>query len=127
MLKLPCGMNWYLIKLIYQIVIGDGPHVPQFDVQLRLISADDPDWALEKAEIVGRIGASSFINASNEQVRRTFIAVEDVRKIGDLEDGAELYAQIIEPDNMAEYLKLTVSKARRLVEAHSAGVRNTAL
>lgn len=32
-------MNWYVAKLIFRITFGNGNHPPQFDEQLRLISA----------------------------------------------------------------------------------------
>ena len=34
-------MNWYLAKFVYRIVCGNGNHIPQFDEQLRLITADN--------------------------------------------------------------------------------------
>ena len=34
-------MKWYLVKIVYQVVTGDGAHSPQFDEQLRLIRADE--------------------------------------------------------------------------------------
>jgi len=27
-------MNWYLAKLVFRIICGDGDHTPQFDEQL---------------------------------------------------------------------------------------------
>ncbi|MEP7129294.1 MAG: DUF4288 domain-containing protein, partial [Chitinophagales bacterium] len=29
-------MNWYLAKIVFRIICGDGLHQPQFDEQLRL-------------------------------------------------------------------------------------------
>ena len=52
-------MNWYLAKIIYQVISGDGLHTPQFDEQFRLIKADELEWAWEKAQVVGRMGESS--------------------------------------------------------------------
>ena len=34
-------MKWYLAKIIYRIICGEGIHTPQFDEQLRLIHAED--------------------------------------------------------------------------------------
>ena len=36
-------MNWYLSKLVFRIVCGDGQHRAQFDEQLRLIAAADKE------------------------------------------------------------------------------------
>ena len=30
-------MKWYLAKIVYRIICGEGNHTPQFDEQLRLI------------------------------------------------------------------------------------------
>ena len=38
-------MNWYLTKIVYQIICGEGNHTAQFDEQLRLIAADDEQRA----------------------------------------------------------------------------------
>ena len=32
-------MNWYLAKIVYRILCGEGEHTAQFDEQLRLVSA----------------------------------------------------------------------------------------
>ena len=42
-------MNWYLTKIVFQIICGDGDHTPQFDEQLRLIRADKKEEALLNA------------------------------------------------------------------------------
>ena len=32
-------MNWYLAKLVFRIICGEGNHAAQFDEQLRLVNA----------------------------------------------------------------------------------------
>ena len=107
-------MNWYLAKIIYQIISGDGNHVPQFDEQFRIIRADELDWAWEKAQVVGRRGESIFKNDKAEDVHWKFIAVEDVSQINELEDGSQIYSRTEEPENMDEYIQLTKTRAKRL-------------
>ena len=46
-------MNWYVAKIVFRIMSGDGNHHAQFDEQLRLISADDELQAFEKATAIG--------------------------------------------------------------------------
>ena len=41
-------MKWYLAKIVFQIICGDGKHTAQFDEQLRLIAAADEDEAFGK-------------------------------------------------------------------------------
>jgi len=33
-------MNWYLAKMVFRIICGEGNHTAQFDEQLRLISGE---------------------------------------------------------------------------------------
>ena len=42
-------MNWYLSKIVYQIICDQGLHRPQFDEQLRLIYAEDDLHAFQSA------------------------------------------------------------------------------
>jgi len=43
-------MNWYLAKMVFRIVCGDGNHTAQFDEQLRLISAGSKEEAFHKQQ-----------------------------------------------------------------------------
>ena len=47
-------MNWYMAKIVYQIICGEGNHKPQFDEQLRLIEAPTENEALRKAQEIGQ-------------------------------------------------------------------------
>jgi hypothetical protein len=74
-------MNWYLAKLVYQVVSGTGNHAPQFDEQWRLIWADEMSWAREKASILGQIDGFEFMNTRNEKVQWKFVNVVEVCEI----------------------------------------------
>ncbi len=119
MSNLPTGMNWYIAKIVYQIVSGDGKHKPQFDEQFGLIKADELDWAWEKAQVIGRMEENAFLNSSREYVEWKYIAVEDVTQVYALEDGAQLYARTEEPENMEEYVRLTKARAKRFFDCRS--------
>ena len=106
-------MKWYLVKLVYQVVSGDGAHTPQFDEQLRLIRAEELDWAREKAKMLGQIGAFSFLNNRKEEVNWRFIDVVDICEIGEIEDGAQLYSTTEEPQDVPSYLNIIKAKAKR--------------
>lgn len=109
-------MKWYLVKLVYQVVSGDGTHTPQFDEQFRLIHADELDWARKKARVLGQIGAFNFINHRKEEVNWIFIDVIDICEIGEIEDGAQLYSTTEEPQDVSSYLSLIKAKAQRVFE-----------
>ena len=108
-------MKWYLVKLVYQVVSGEGAHTPQFDEQLRLIRAEELDWAREKAKVLGQIGAFSFLNDRSEKVTWKFIDVVDVCEIGEIEDGAQLYSTTEEPQDVPSYLNIVELKAKRVL------------
>jgi hypothetical protein len=58
-------MNWYLTKIVFQIICGDGDHTPQFDEQLRLISASSKEAAISKAQHMAKGKKKHSITASS--------------------------------------------------------------
>jgi len=109
-------MNWYLAKIVYCIISGDGNHKPQFDEQLRLINADDDLHAFQKARLIGDKQQDSFLNKENNIVRWKFIDVSELKRIDQLKDGVEMYSGICEQDNAELYIRATQTRARHLLE-----------
>lgn len=107
-------MNWYLSKLVFRIICGEGAHKPQFDEQLRLIEAGNEKDAFEKAAEIGRMEEDAFYNQQHKLVQWKFINVAELYKLSDLLDGAELYSRIQEPDNAELYIELTNRKAAHI-------------
>src|SRR3569623_2106801 len=97
-------MNWYVAKIVYRIVSGDGNHHAQFDEQLRLISAESEYEAFEKAYSLGQMNQDTFKNNQSETVRWEFIDVAELNPISQLTDGAELYYQIHEAPDADLYI-----------------------
>ncbi len=104
-------MNWYLAKMIFRIVVGEGHHQPQFDEQLRLIAAIDEQSALEKAKSLGVRLQERFLNQQQRWVSWEFMDVTELSEVDSLEDGAELHYQIAEPENPEQYIGLVHRKA----------------
>ena len=109
-------MKWYLIKLIYQIICGDGKHTPQFDEQLRVIQAEDDLHAFQKARQLGHREEDTFLNNNNKPVHWKFIDVIELHPVNILIDGTELYSHIYEQDDAASFTKLTYKRATHLLE-----------
>jgi len=109
-------MKWYLAKLVYRILCGDGKHTPQFDEQLRLISAEDDLHAFHKARLFGHREQDNFLNAADKPVHWKFIDVSEIHEINDLNDGVEIYSRISEEENGEVYTKLTLLRASHLQE-----------
>lgn len=109
-------MNWYLAKIVYRIICGDGEHTPQFDEQLRLINAEDDLHAFQKARLIGDKEQDSFLNNVNKPVRWKFIDVSELHKLDSLIDGAEMYSKICEEEDAAMYIRTTQTRAKYLLE-----------
>jgi hypothetical protein len=109
-------MKWFLAKLVYRILCGDGKHTPQFDEQLRLIHAENELHAFQKARLFGHREQDNFFNASKKPVLWKFIDVSEVHELNDLNDGVELYSRITEEENGDIYTKLILLRAAHLQE-----------
>ena len=110
------SMKWYLAKLVYRIICGDGDHTPQFDEQLRLIAADDDMHAFQKARVLGHGEQDNFLNSSEKPVHWKFIDVAEIHELSDLNDGVEIYSRISEEENGEIYTKLMLLRASHLQE-----------
>jgi len=96
-------MNWYLSKIIFRIICGEGNHTPQFDEQLRLISAPDEEEALRKAITIGEKEQDAFYNHEQQLVQWKFVNVAELYRFSGLLDGAEMYSRIQETDDPDGY------------------------
>lgn len=97
-------MKWYLAKLIYRIICGEGMHTPQFDEQLRLIQAENDFDALQKARAIGRQEEDQFLNDSFKPVHWKFIDITELQPITDFIDGVEIHSSIQEKKDAEHYL-----------------------
>jgi len=104
-------MKWYLAKIVYRIVCGNGVHAAQFDEQLRLIAATHQEQAFEKAIAIGHSGEESFENDRQQLVCWQFVNVAELYPLHELIDGAELYARINEVDDAEAYVNFVHRKA----------------
>jgi hypothetical protein len=107
-------MNWYLSKLVFQIVCGDGDHNAQFDEQLRLVTAETKEEAFFKSKEIGRQEEESFYNRREQLVQWRFINVCEVYKLHDLVDGTEIYSRIEERDDAENYIYVVHHTAERI-------------
>ena len=107
-------MNWYLSKLVFQIICGNGDHTAQFDEQLRLIVASTKEEAFFKAQQIGKEEEESFYNSRQQLVRWQFINVCEVYKLHELINGTEVYSRIEERDDAENYIHVIHQKAERI-------------
>jgi hypothetical protein len=112
-------MNWYLAKMVYRIICGNGDHTPQFDEQLRLIVAEDELHAFNKAQSIGHREQDTFMNQKQSLVHWKFINVSELYKLDKLIDGAEIYSRIKEEDDADIFIHVTNLKASHLLETNA--------
>ena len=110
-------MEWYVAKMVYQVVNTKKSHAPQIDEQYKLIQADDRAWAWEKANILGKLGECKLEGIKQESVQWKFINVVDLFEIGELKDGVELFSGTDEPEDIEEYMAVSGMRAKRIMEA----------
>ena len=107
-------MTWYLSKIIFQIICGEGSHTPQFDEQLRLIHAMDEKEAFEKAHRIGCCEEDAFENKQQQIVQWKFINVAELYRLNGLIDGAEVYSRIYETEDAPHYITNIHKKAAHI-------------
>lgn len=110
-------MKTFLAKLVYRIVCGEGGHTPQFDEQLRMITAEDDLHALHKARLLGEREEDSFFNNKEKPVLWKFLDVTEIHLINELADGVEVYSQIKEEESAEMYMQVVKKRAGMLYEA----------
>lgn len=104
-------MNWYISKIIFRISSANTEHTPQFDEQLRLISANSSEEAFIKARQIGLREEDAYINDRNNTVKWEFINVSEVLPLNKIEDGVELYSSIHETNEAQNYIHCVHQKA----------------
>jgi len=109
-------MSWYLSKLVFQIVCGDGDHTAQFDEQLRLIDAATKEEAFFKAQQIGKQEEETFYNQRQQLVHWQFINVCEVYKLHELINGTEIYSKIEERDDAVSYIHFVNQKAENILQ-----------
>lgn len=119
-------MNWYLSKMVFQIICGNGHHSAQFDEQLRLIAAASKEEAFHKTQLLGAREEEIFFNQEQQLVQWKFISVSELFQLNELIDGAELYSKIDEKENAESYLQMIHKKAELIRFGNSHELLNLA-
>jgi hypothetical protein len=119
-------MNWYLTKMIFRIMCGDGEHTPQFDEQLRLIQANSREEAFHKAQLLGGKEEEMFFNCNQQLVQWQFISISELYELHAFIDGAELYSRIEEKEDAEKYIHVVHRKAEQIMFGNTLAALNLA-
>ncbi|MBC7886330.1 MAG: DUF4288 domain-containing protein [Ferruginibacter sp.] len=109
-------MNWFLAKLVFRIVCGQGNHTPQFDEQLRLIYADDELHAFHKARLLGEGDCIKDQGEMAVHIKWKFIDVTELHPLAQVADGAEITSLIKEEANADLYIRSIQRAATQLLQ-----------
>ncbi len=109
-------MNYYLAKMIFRIISGEGQQNAQFDEQLRLVCAGSKEEALIKARNFGEKGQDSFYNTRQQLVQWQFIDVCELYSLQELSDGAEICSRVEEVSNAEQYISFIRNKAGEIIQ-----------
>lgn len=112
-------MKWYLAKIVYRIICGNGEHTAQFDEQRRLIEARDQQEAFEKACTLGKDQEDRFYNQHEQLVEWQFVNVPELHGLAEMVDGAEVCSRIKEIKNAEAYINFVHKRAAFLQERAS--------
>jgi hypothetical protein len=93
-------MNWYIAKLVYRIIYGDG----LYDVH-----------AFTKAQLLGHREENTLYDENKALIQWRFIDVCELILIDAMVDGAEILSQISEPANAKVYVKNVQRQSSQLL------------
>jgi len=112
-------MKYFLAKINYQIISGNGDHTAQFDEQLRLLFARSAEDAIEKATMIGHKDEDRFMNEKQRIVEWKFIDVSELYELSTGSDGVEVWSRIIEQDHADSFIEGIRRKSAALRLRHS--------
>lgn len=104
-------MNWYVAKIVFNIISGDGNHAPQFDEQYRLVRAASLEDAFYKAKQIGINEEEIMVNTDKEVVKWEFVNIAELLPVSELKDGMELFSSIHETESRESYIETVHLKA----------------
>jgi len=111
-------MCWYIAKIVFQVICGEGNHAPQFEEQIRLIRAGSVQEAIHKALETGFREQYVFRNNQLDLVQWKFINVPELQKLDEEMDGMELYSHQEEPGNAFAYIARVHHQAASMGSRH---------
>ncbi len=105
-------MNWYIAKIVFEVVFSGASQQPEFDEQVRVIQAGSKQEAFHKAFHLGAAEESSIVNVNNHQlIQWRFVNVSSLYQLKELLDGAEIHSSTVKTDCAQTYIEMVHKKA----------------
>ena len=97
-------MAGYIVKIIFQI--NNSSLAAQFDEQYRLVLGKDHSEVFQKACRLAQTEEESFATLDNQTISWSFVGISSIYPIERLHDGIELFSNIVESNEMHDYLEI---------------------
>jgi hypothetical protein len=107
-------MNWYIAKLVFNILDNGSENSSQFDEQLRMIQAENQAQAFALAQLLGKNEESEMAKDGFQKVKWKFINVVELNEIPELKSGIEIYSRVHEAEQSTEYIKFAHFKSKTI-------------
>ncbi len=109
-------MNWYIVKIVFNIAHQNNKPSNEFDEQFRLIEAHNEEEAFLKARFIGVKNENSFENIEGETINWNFIDVAYVKELDSLKDGLELFSTTHEAEDPLSYMRFVQHQAENIYD-----------
>ena len=111
-------MHTFLAKLLFHIDVENHVGPAQFDEQLRLVIANDPEAAWQKANHLGLADEEEFTSQNGSRIFWRFVTTLDVFPLSAAGDGAVLITATHEVTQGARFLDEMMNRSRLAREWH---------
>lgn len=109
-------MKWFIAKLVFRVLCGNGGHAPQFNEQLRLICAEDELHAFHKARLLGEGDRLACEYGQLPAVQWKFIDVAALHCLHPDVDGTEIFSMMREEADATAYIRSVQQEAGLLLQ-----------
>ena len=104
-------MELYLVNIIFRIE-SESERVAQFDEQVRLIKADSPAEAYEKAVYFGLAEEGPVKNLNGTTLHWKWVGVTGLMQMQELSDQTEIFSRTRETHDPLDYIQYVKEKQR---------------
>jgi len=101
-------MTRFIVKLIFQI--KNASLAAQFDEQYRLVCGKNKLEVFQKACLLAQTEEENFTTLDKQTVSWCFVGISSIYPIERLNDGIELFSNIVETNEMQDYLEIVKIK-----------------
>jgi hypothetical protein len=104
-------MNWYLTKIVFELVGLQTATKSQFEEQLRIVTATNVKEAVHKITVLVQKEEEACVGL-HKQLRWKLVAVTAIFPLHEMIDGAELFSTTVETEYAASFIDTAQRRAK---------------